>query len=357
MTNMLPVQDHAVAEIILALTPEMKIHLYRQMMRIRAFEECTHRHYQAGRMGGFLVIQRGQESIPVAVRSLMGPGDHSICGLRGMGTAIAAGMSMRAGMAELFGRATGCAKGKAGAFGFFAPEHHHWGGHGYAATQTALATGLAFALKYQDRTGAVFCFLGDGSVNQGTFHEALNLAGLFHLPVIFLIENNGFAMGTSVQRSSAMNGSLARRAAGYGIDWDLMDGNDIYEMRAKLQPAIERAYRNRRPTVIEIATYRFEGFSIADANKFKYRTKQEVEDRMQNHDPLILWSEQLFREGILDQSHIDLIFEQAHAEAKEAGEFAKASPYPTKAAILEDVYWEVDHGTPAGRTGRHFFGE
>lgn len=352
-----PAQDHSLAEMNQALTPEMKIHLYREMIRIRAFEEQATLHYQAGHMGGFLIVQRGQESIPVVVRSLMGPQDHSICSVRGMGTAIAAGMSMRSGMAELFGKATGCAKGKAGNFGFFAPEHRHWGGHGYAATQTALAAGLAFALKYQDLTGAVFCFLGDGSVNQGTFHEALNLAGLFHLPVIYLIENNGYAMGMSVQRSSAMNGSLARRAEGYGIEWDLVDGNDIYEMRTKLQPAIERAYRHHRPTVLEIATYRFEGFTIADANKFRYRTKHEVEDRMQNHDPLALWREQLLKEGIADQDCFDCISKEARDEAKDAAAFAKESPYPEPAAITEDVYWEVDQDTPAGRTGRHFFGE
>ncbi|MEQ1748636.1 MAG: thiamine pyrophosphate-dependent enzyme [Prosthecobacter sp.] len=352
-----PAQDDSLAEINQALTPETKIHLYREMARIRAFEERAILHYQAGHMAGFLIIQRGQESIPIAVRSLMGPQDHSICSVRGMGTAIAAGMSMRAGMAELFGKATGCAKGKAGNFGFYAPEHHHWGGHGYAATQTALAAGLAFALKYQDRAGAVFCFLGDGSVNQGTFHEALNLAGLFHLPVIYLIENNGYAMGTSVQRSSAISGSLAQRAEGYGIEWDHVDGNDIYEMRVKLQPAIERAYRHHRPTVLEIATYRFEGFSIADANKFRYRAKQEVEDRRQNHDPLALWRERLLREGIANQDCFDLICEEAHAEAKEAAAYAKESLYPEPTAITEDVYWEVDHDTTAGRTGRHFFGE
>ena len=347
--------DYSQAEVNLALTADAKIQLLREMHRIRAFEHVALQHYQAGRMGGFLILQIGQEAIPVAVRSMMREEDHTICSLRGMGTAITAGMSMREGMAELFGRATGCAKGKGGLFGFYAPEHHHWGGHGYAATQTALAAGLAFGLKYQDKTGAVFCFLGDGAVNQGAFHESLNLASLFSLPVIFLIENNGFAMGTSVKRSSAINGSLAQRAAGYNIEWDLINGDHVYEIRAKLQPAIERAYRDQRPTVLEISTYRFEGFTIADANKFKYRTKLEVEDRYQNHDPLQLWAAQLQRENLVDQEDVKRIRSVAYAEAKAAAEFARSSPWLPPAAIRNDIYWEVDNATAAGSTGRHFF--
>ncbi|WP_395747247.1 thiamine pyrophosphate-dependent enzyme [Prosthecobacter sp.] len=347
--------DYSLAAVNAALTPADKIQLFREMARIRAFENVAVQHYQAGRMGGFLILQVGQEAIPVAVRSLMGPDDHSICSLRGMGTAIVSGMSMREGMAELFGKATGCSKGKGGQFGFYAPQHRHWGGHGYAATQTALAAGLAFGLKYQGKTGAVFCFLGDGAVNQGTFHESLNLASLFSLPVIYLIENNGYAMGTSVKRSSAINGSLARRAAGYKIDWDLINGDSVYEIRAKLQPAIERAYHEHRPTVLELSTYRFEGFAIADANKFKYRTRLEVEDRQQNHDPLRLWAAQLESENLMDQEGLKRIKAAAFAEARAAAEFARTSPRLPPAAIMTDIYWEVDCATAAGSTGRHFF--
>ncbi len=349
--------EHALAEVNQLLTPEAKIQILRDMHRIRAFECTALQYYQAGFMGGFLILQIGQEAIPVAVRSMMGPQDHTICSLRGMGTAIIAGMSMREGMAELFGRATGCAKGKGGQFGFYAPQHRHWGGHGYAATQTALAAGLAFGLKHQEKRGAVFCFLGDGAVNQGTFHESLNLASLFSLPVIYLIENNGYAMGTSVKRSSAIKGSLARRAAGYNIEWDLINGDHVYEIRAKLQPAIERACRDQRPTVLEISTYRFEGFSVADANKFKYRTKLEAEDRYKNHDPLKLWATQLMNENVVDQDGIKRIKAVAFAEARAAADFARSSPRLPSAAIMTDIYWEVDNATAAGTMGRHLFGE
>lgn len=347
--------DYSQAGVNLTLTPEVKVHILREMHRIRAFELTALQHYQAGRMGGFLILQVGQEAIPVAVRSMMGPQDHTICSLRGMGTAIVAGMSMREGMAELFGRATGCAKGKGGQFGFYAPQHRHWGGHGYAATQTALAAGLAFGLKHQEKRGAVFCYLGDGAVNQGTFHESLNLASLFSLPVIYLIENNGYAMGTSVKRSSAINGSLAQRAAGYNIEWDLINGDHVYELRAKLQPAIERAYRDQGPTVLEISTYRFEGFTVADANRFKYRTKQEAEEKYKNHDPLKLWAAQLMDENVVDQDGLNRIKQVAFAEARAAAEFARSSPYLPSAAIMSDIYWEVDCATAAGSTGRHFF--
>ena len=347
--------DYSMAAVNTALMPEAKIHLLREMHRIRAFELTALQHYQAGHMGGLLILQIGQEAIPVAVRSLMGPHDHSICSLRGMGTAIVSGMSMREGMAELFGKATGCSKGKGGLFGFYAPEHRHWGGHGYAATQTALAAGLAFGLKHQGKIGAVFCFLGDGAVNQGTFHESLNLASLFSLPVIYLIENNGYAMCTSVKRSSATNGSLASRAAGYKIDWDLINGDSIYEIRAKLQPAIERAYHEQRPTVLELSTYRFEGFTVADAGKFKYRTRQEVEEKRENHDPLKLWAAQLMSENAVDQEGLNRLKAAAYAEARAAAEFARSSPCLPPAAIMTDIYWEVDCATAAGSTGRHFF--
>ena len=179
-----PESDFASAPVNRALTPEVKLQLYQDMSRIRAFDTMAIRYYQAGHMGGFLFVQGGQEAIPVTVRSMMGPQDHSICGPRGMGTALAAGMSMKAGMAELFGKAAGCARGKSGAFGFFDTEHHHWGNYACAATQTALAAGLAYGLKYQGIPGVAFCFLGDGAINQGVFHEALTLAGLFSLPVI-----------------------------------------------------------------------------------------------------------------------------------------------------------------------------
>jgi pyruvate dehydrogenase E1 component alpha subunit len=180
---------------------------------------------------------------------------------------------------------------------------------------------------------------------------------LFRLPVLFIIENNEYAMGTSVQRSSAIRDSLARRAEGYGMAWDIADGNNHEELRGSLHQARDRARHERLPTLLEVRTYRFEGHTIADANKFKYRAKTEVLDRQLNHDPIKLWGALLLRDGITTEEALASIREEAMQEAKDAAAFAKSSPYPSRAAITQDVYWEVDHQTTAGATGRHFFND
>ncbi len=194
------------------MTPAQKIHLYREMVRIRRFEQTCLKNYTIGYMGGFLILSAGQEAAPVAVRSIAGKHDHTITGPRGMGAAIASGMPMKGIMAELFGKETGCNAGKGGMFSLFSPAHNHWGCFAGAAAQTPIALGLSFTLKYRRQDGVVFCFLGDGSVNQGVFHETLNLAGLFDIPTVFIIENNQYAMGTSVRRGSAFKEYLAQRA-------------------------------------------------------------------------------------------------------------------------------------------------
>ncbi|MEK7951227.1 thiamine pyrophosphate-dependent dehydrogenase E1 component subunit alpha [Luteolibacter soli] len=259
-------------------------------------------------------------------------------------------------MAELFGKTNGCSKGKGGMFSFYHPLGNHWGCHATAAGQTPLAAGLAFALKQREIAGAVVCFLGDGAVNQGVYHESLNLAGLFGLPVVYLIENNGYAMGMSVSRSSRFKECLARRAEGYDIDWDRCGDGDIYQLRAKVWTALERARRERRPTVLEVETYRYYGFTVADANAKKYRTVDEIEER-KKRDPLRLWRQHLLAEGILSEAAAEEIDLRAKDEASEAAKFAEAGEAPTVAEIVRDVYWESDHDTEASRIGRHFFGE
>lgn len=337
------------------LSVEEKIQLWGEMTRIRCFEQCAIQHYCAGRMGGWLNVQIGQDSIPVVIRSLMTVHDHSISSFRCLGHALASGMSMRSCMAELFGKATGSSKGKGGMHSFQSPETRFWGGYGVTGAQTPLACGLAFALKHRGEAGAVFCCLGDGAMNQGAFHEAMNLSALFHLPVVFVIENNQFAMSASVERSSAYSGCLAKRAEGYGMAWDKAEGEDLLQLRRVLAAAALRARQECRPSLIEVATYRYEGFSVADAQKFKYRTKAEVTDRMENHDPIQLWGAHLMAAGIATAEELKAIRKQAIQEANESAEFAKTSPYPSPEAILQDVYWEVDMKTAAGPSGRHFF--
>jgi len=350
--------DFANAAINQKLTPEEKIHLLDQMVRIRQFEQESAKQYQQkSKIGGFLHLYNGQESIAVGCASLMGENDHMITTYRDHGHALAVGMGMNECMAELFGKATGCSKGKGGSMHFFAPDKNYWGGHGIVGGQTPLGTGLAYGLKYAGKQGSCMCFMGDGAINQGAYHESLNLAGLFDLPVIFIIENNGYSMGTSQCRSSAFKNSLAYRADGYNIVWDIIHGWDLYEMRAKLQIAIDRAHLESRPTVIEVMTYRHYGHSVADANSKKYRSEDEIEQYKSQNDPITLWKNRLIQEGVLTEERFNEIDKAAKREAEASTVFAEESPFPEASAITEDVYYEVDEFTEAGRTGKHFFND
>jgi pyruvate dehydrogenase E1 component alpha subunit len=350
--------DPAKAAINQSLTKEKKIHLLQEMIRIRRFEEKAFEAYQVKKkMGGFLHLYIGQESVAVGIASLLGEHDHMITAYRNHGHGLAVGMSMNECMAELYGKADGCSRGKGGSMHYFAPDKNYWGGHGIVAGQTPLGLGLAYGLKYSGKTGAAFCFLGDGAVNQGAYHESLNLAELWDLPVIYVIENNGYSMGTSQMRSSAYSEYLAKRAEGYGMAWDQFDGTDVLNVRARTQIALERAHKESKPTILEIATYRYEGHSVADANKLKYRSKEEVERYKNEHDPILVYQARLIAEKVITEAKIKEIYKAATAEAEASMEFSEASPYPEPETIFEDVYWEVDNKTTAGATGRHFFND
>jgi len=338
------------------LDADRKIELYRQMVRIRRFEQVSLKHYNQGKMGGFLHLYIGQESLAVGTVSLMGENDHIITAYRDHGHALAVGMSMRECMAELYGKATGCSRGKGGSMHYFAPDKNYWGGHGIVAGQTPLGVGLAYGLKYKELEGCAICFLGDGAVNQGAFHESLNLAALWSLPVVYVIENNGYSMGTSQPRSSSHpEGGLAQRAEGYNMEWDSFSGADLYELRSRTNAALDRARKTHRPSILEIATYRYQGHSVADANAKKYRTKDEIENQKERNDPINRWKAQLLEENILNDDLVAHILADARTECDDAVRFAEESPFPEPSTITEDVYWEVDNKTEAGNTGRHFF--
>lgn len=349
--------DFASSPINQALSREEKIGLLRTMIRIRRFEQASLKYYNAGRIGGFLHLYIGQESVAVGTLSLCGENDHNITAYRCHGHGLASGMNMNECMAELFGKYTGSAKGKGGSMHLFAPDKNFWGGHGIVGGQTPLGLGLAYGLKYKGLEGAALCYLGDGAVNQGAFHESLNLAALFELPVVYIIENNGYSMGTSQKRSSAYRGCLAQRAEAYDMEWDLVDGSDIYEVRAKSHIALERARKESRPTMLEINTYRYYGHSVADANAKKYRSPEEIENYKNNHDPINTFRNRLIAEGVLTSEEADAINKAAAGEAAAAVAFADASPNPSIESIMDDIYWEVDNQTEAGRTGRHFFND
>ena len=356
MDTAVALKEFVTAPINKSLATEEKHRFLRDMLRIRQFETVANKGYQTQRMGGFLHLYIGQESVAVGTISLLGANDHVITAYRDHGHALASGMGMNECMAELYGKATGCSKGKGGSMHFFAPDRNYWGGHGIVGGQTPLGLGLAYGLKYKGITGAALCYMGDGAVNQGAYHESLNLASLWDLPIIYVIENNGYSMGTSLERSSAFRDCLAQRAEGYAIDWDRCNGEDLYEVRAKTQIALDRAHRQSRPTVLEIDTYRYYGHSVADAkHKGGYRNEEEIERYKQNHDPILLWKARLVSEGILTEEQFDEMELAARAEADAAAKFAEESPLPADESITEDVYFEVDRQTEAGRTGRHFF--
>ena len=256
---------YAKSPVNIDLAPDKKLKLYTDMVRIRMFEDRSLRSYQQGRIGGFLHLYNGQEAVAVGTCSLLGEHDHVITAYRDHGHAIAVGMPLGELMAELQGKFTGCSKGKGGSMHFFSPSKHFWGGHGIVGGQTPLGLGIAYALKYKGLKGCCLCYMGDGATNQGAVHESLNLAALWDVPVVFVIENNQYSMGTSQKRSSAGE-TLARRADGYDMDWAVINGNSMYEVRARTWEAMHRARERQRPTLLEMRTYRYRGHSVADAN-------------------------------------------------------------------------------------------
>jgi pyruvate dehydrogenase E1 component alpha subunit len=344
--------SHA-APINAKLTAQDRIELYRKMVRIRRFEERSLRAYQAKKIGGFLHLYIGQEAVAVACCSLMGPHDHIITAYRDHGHAIAVGMDTKPLMAELYGKVTGCSKGKGGSMHYFDPSRNYWGGHGIVGGQIPLGAGLAYGVKYQGLKGAAMAFMGDGAVNQGAVHEAFNLAALWDLPCIFVIENNRYSMGTSQQRSSAGPG-LAQRAEAYGMAWATCNGHDLYDVRATMDKYLTLAREESKPSVVEVDTYRYRGHSVADPDK-TYRSREEIEDYQRTKDPINLFQQTLLNEGVLNQALIDQIDGEARAEADAAAEFAEASPFPTPEDIQKDVYWEADNPDQRKSEGRLFF--
>lgn len=349
---------HGQAQINASLSKEQKIELFRQMVRIRRFEERSLRAYQTknsqggSNIGGFLHLYIGQEAVAVGCCSLMEKNDHVITAYRDHGHAIAVGMDTKPLMAELYGKVTGCSKGKGGSMHYFAPEKNYWGGHGIVGGQVPLGVGLAYGVKYKGLKGSAMAFMGDGAVNQGAVHEAYNLAALWNLPCIFVIENNGYSMGTSQARSSA--GELAKRAEGYGMAWGMCDGSDVYEVRATMDKFLKLAREECKPAVVEIRTYRYRGHSVADPDD-TYRSKTEIEEYRRTKDPIQVFQTILIAEGVLTAESADQIDAAARQEAEDAAAFADASPYPTVEDIQKDVYWESDHPTERKSEGRLFF--
>jgi pyruvate dehydrogenase E1 component alpha subunit len=309
--------------------------LLYQMLLIRRFEEKAAEMYAAGKVGGFCHLYIGQEAIAVGAIPLLRPDDYVIAPYREHGHALVRGMSPEVVMAELFGKVDGCSKGKGGSMHLFDVNLNFMGGHGIVGGQLPVAVGLAFASRYQERDSATLCFLGDGAVPQGAFHESLNLAALWKLPIVFFIENNMYAMGTPLEKTNAVH-DLWKHAAAYGLEGELIDGMDVLAVRACTERAL-RSARQGRAYLIEARTYRYRGHSMSDPTSGTYRTREELEEH-KKRDPIVLFRERLMKDGMLDDAKLKALDEQVKAEVQRSVDFAERSPYPPLDSIHEDVY-------------------
>lgn len=305
---------------------------YRKMLLIRRFEEEAARLYTERKIGGFLHLYIGQEAVAVGALSVLEETDHVITAYRCHGHYLARGGSARAGMAELLGKETGCARGRGGSMHFFDVANNFMGGWAIVGGQVPIAAGLAFAHKYLEQSGVALCFLGDGAINIGAFHEGMSLASLWNLPVVFVIENNQFAMGTPLQKTFPVE-DLSIRALGYPMARDKVDGHDIFAVRETIARAVERARKQQLPSLIEARTYRYRGHSMADPGK--YRTKEEVE-RWRARDPIAALALALDTSGSKEVR--GQIEREVEAEIVDAVQFAEQSPQPDPQTALDFVY-------------------
>ncbi|HYF23219.1 MAG TPA: pyruvate dehydrogenase (acetyl-transferring) E1 component subunit alpha, partial [Caulobacteraceae bacterium] len=267
------------------LDREELLRFYREMLLIRRFEERAGQLYGMGLIGGFCHLYIGQEAVAVGMQSIARKGDQVITAYRDHGHMLACGMDPKEVMAELTGRAGGSSKGKGGSMHMFSIEAGFFGGHGIVGAQVALGTGLAFADRYKDNGNVSFTYFGDGAANQGQVYESFNMAQLWKLPVVYVIENNQYAMGTSIQRASATT-ELYMRGASFGIPGEAVDGMDVYAVREAGAKAAEHARSGRGPYILEMKTYRYRGHSMSDPAK--YRTKEEVDEVKKTRDPIDL---------------------------------------------------------------------
>ncbi len=307
--------------------------LYRQMFLIRRIEEESARAYAEGKIGGFLHLYIGQEAVGVGALAALRPDDSVVTTYRDHGIALAKGMSAKSLVAELFGKATGCSKGLGGSMHMFDKEHHMLGGYGIVGGHIPLAAGVAFASKYRKDGRVTLCFFGEGAVSIGGFHEGLSLAALWKLPIVFICENNEYAMGTPLSRSMSVQ-DVSMKALAYGIDRDRFFADDVLEVERRVGEAVKRARDEGAPTLMEIRTYRFRGHSMSDPAK--YRTATELEEH-KKRDPLVRARGALEKEGY-GEARLKMLEDSVEAEVKDALKFAAESPDPDLAILEATTY-------------------
>ena len=317
-------------------SPEALISYYRMMLLIRRFEEKAGQLYGMGLIGGFCHLYIGQEAVVVGMQSALNDKDAVVTSYRDHGHMLACGMEPRGVMAELTGRKGGYSGGKGGSMHMFSREKNFYGGHGIVGAQVPIGTGIAFALKYQQTDNVCLAYLGDGAINQGQVYESFNMAALWKLPVIYVIENNKYGMGTSVERSSASGADLYVRGQAYGIPGEAVDGMDVSVVRKAALRAVAHCRAGKGPYVLEMKTYRYRGHSMSDPAK--YRSKEEVKRVRTEQDPLdhtkrdLLVGNHITEEGLKD------LDKEVKAIVSEAAEFAQTSPEPPESDLLTDIF-------------------
>jgi pyruvate dehydrogenase E1 component alpha subunit len=309
---------------------------YRDMLMIRRFEERAGQLYGMGLIGGFCHLYIGQEAVVVGTQATLKEGDSVITAYRDHGHMLACGMDPKGVMAELTGRATGYSKGKGGSMHMFSREKKFFGGHGIVGAQVPLGTGLAFAHKYKKDGLLSVTSCGDGAVNQGQVYESFNMAALWNLPVLYVIENNKYGMGTSQERASA--GELHQRGASYGIPGKVVDGMDVLAVYKAAIEATEYV-RSNGPMILEMKTYRYRGHSMSDPGK--YRSKEEVEDMRKHHDPIELLKAKMIEQKLADEGQLKEIDQEIRGIVVAAADFAQQSPEPDPKELWTDVLVEA----------------
>jgi pyruvate dehydrogenase E1 component alpha subunit len=314
------------------------LHFYREMLLIRRFEERAGQLYGMGLIGGFCHLYIGQEAVVVGMQAAMQPGDQVITGYRDHGHMLACGMSPREIMAELTGRIGGSSRGKGGSMHMFSVEKAFYGGHGIVGAQVSLGTGLGFANHYRGDGKVSVVYFGDGAANQGQVYESFNMASLWKLPVVFIIENNQYAMGTSVERASAET-ELHKRGISFEIPGEMVDGMDVIAVREAGRRAAAHARTGKGPMLLEMKTYRYRGHSMSDPAK--YRTKEEVDSMKERHDPIELVRATILEKKFATEDDLKAIDREIREIVADSAAFAQESPEPPVSELMTDIYQEA----------------
>ncbi len=312
---------------------------YREMLMIRRFEEKAGQLYGMGLIGGFCHLYIGQEAVVVGLEAVAKEGDKRVTSYRDHGHMLACGMDPNGVMAELTGREGGYSKGKGGSMHMFSKEKHFYGGHGIVGAQVPLGAGLAFADKYKGNDNVTFAYFGDGAANQGQVYETYNMAELWDLPVVFVIENNQYAMGMSVQRSTKSK-SLWERGAAYGIEGEAVDGMDVLAVKEAGERAVGHCRAGKGPYILEVNTYRYRGHSMSDPAK--YRTREEVQKIKDERDPIEQVRDMLLTGKHASEDDLKAIDKEIKAIVNESAEFSKTSPEPELSELWTDIYADVE---------------